>query len=176
MSLFFLFVIPEGDLLLSLSLLLLLSLPLFLLLSLSLFVLPPPTQKTCHFDRSCSQPHREQRSGETRFSTHTASSRCLFCHVILTLSGAEGEESLYFARSAPNRLRTAHNPTPEKPVKPQPHLANCNKSTYPWHTNYQQPSIIDTETRKSPGKCRGSSPLPNNLQLTTCNLQLTTCN
>jgi hypothetical protein len=30
----------------------------------------PP--KLCHFDRSCSQPHREQRSGETRFSTHAA--------------------------------------------------------------------------------------------------------
>ena len=28
----------------------------------------PP--KLCHFDRSCSQPHREQRSGETRFFTH----------------------------------------------------------------------------------------------------------
>ncbi len=33
-----------------------------------------------HFDRSCSWSHREQHSGETRFSTHTASqpkSRCL---------------------------------------------------------------------------------------------------
>jgi hypothetical protein len=30
-----------------------------------LFVLPLP--KNRHFDRSCSQSHREQRSGETRF-------------------------------------------------------------------------------------------------------------
>ncbi len=29
-----------------------------------------PLQKPCHFDRSCSQLHREQRSGETRFSTN----------------------------------------------------------------------------------------------------------
>jgi hypothetical protein len=31
---------------------------------------PPP--KNRHFDRSCSQFHREQRSGEIRFSTETA--------------------------------------------------------------------------------------------------------
>jgi len=29
----------------------------------------PPGNR--HFDRSCSQPHREQRSGEIRFSTST---------------------------------------------------------------------------------------------------------
>ena len=59
---------------------LLLSLPLLLLSPLPVSGQPPP--KPCHFDRSCSQPHREQRSGETRFSTHTASQpkpcSCLF--------------------------------------------------------------------------------------------------
>src|SRR5258705_2874735 len=34
-------------------------------------VLHQPKQKPRHFDRSCSQSHREQRSGEICFSTHT---------------------------------------------------------------------------------------------------------
>jgi hypothetical protein len=38
------------------------------LMPLSLF--SHPTHKNRHFDRSCSQSHREQRSGEIRFSTH----------------------------------------------------------------------------------------------------------
>jgi len=43
-----------------------------------------PTQTHRHFDRSGSQPHREPRSGETRFSTRAATQptlrrcRCLF--------------------------------------------------------------------------------------------------
>src|SRR5206468_3405940 len=32
-----------------------------------------PATKTRHFDRSCSRRHREQRSGEIRFSTQTTS-------------------------------------------------------------------------------------------------------
>src|SRR5258705_4569652 len=37
------------------------------------FALLLPTTKTRHFDRSCSRSHREQRSGEIRFSTQTTS-------------------------------------------------------------------------------------------------------
>jgi hypothetical protein len=33
------------------------------------FIALSPNKNTRHFDRSCSRPHREQRSGETRFST-----------------------------------------------------------------------------------------------------------
>jgi hypothetical protein len=43
-----------------------------LLLSLPFVLLSQP-QNNRHFDRSCSQSHREQRSGEIRFSTSTPS-------------------------------------------------------------------------------------------------------
>jgi predicted ATPase len=35
------------------------------------FACSPSPPKDCHFDRSCSRPHREQRSGEICFSTTT---------------------------------------------------------------------------------------------------------
>jgi hypothetical protein len=38
---------------------------------------PKIRHRNRHFDRSCSQSHREQRSGEICFSTHTSShTRC----------------------------------------------------------------------------------------------------
>jgi hypothetical protein len=41
-----------------------------------------------HFDRSCSQPHREQRSGEIRFST-AAPNRPRSIGLFLSLSSVE---------------------------------------------------------------------------------------
>src|SRR5439155_22422314 len=47
-----------------------------------LFKTPP---KTRHFDRSCSQSHREQRSGEIRFSTSTVTQPLSHLHLFLSL-------------------------------------------------------------------------------------------
>jgi hypothetical protein len=83
-----------------------------------------PTQ-TCHFDRSCSQPHREQRSGETRFSTHAVNPiqsprrRFLACHHRREIS--------------PSRVPRKKTTTINKPhlphVSPQPNHQNTTSTT-----------------------------------------------
>ncbi len=56
---------------------------------------PLPSTKNRHFDRSCSRHHREQRSGEIRFSTSTVSQsitrRCL-CPSLICHPSAQPED------------------------------------------------------------------------------------
>jgi hypothetical protein len=66
-----------------------------------------------HFDRSCSQPYREQRSGEIRFLTQSLPAAT--ARLLLPLH-------LFFAFSA----QKSH-------VKSQNHLNPTNKTRSSWH-------------------------------------------
>ncbi len=85
--------------------------------------LPPPQHRL--FDRSCSQSQREQRSGETRFSTHTASNpnhRFVFaCNSYSLLP-----YSLFFL------------------VKPSSTLTPIQSTISTWRSSFTQPVTIDT--------------------------------
>ncbi len=76
------------------------------------FLSPP---KPCHFDRSCSQPHREQRSGETRFSTHS---------LVLLSSTAIRSAVTHPSRTRAILIKDARPPLPTKrPRTHPPHRA-----------------------------------------------------
>jgi hypothetical protein len=65
-----------------------LGLQLQLLLQLSLTFFSQPQNR--HFDRSCSRSHREQRSGEIRFSTQPHLSHCRVFAVALAFVVGSG--------------------------------------------------------------------------------------
>jgi hypothetical protein len=125
------------------------------------FALLLPTTKTRHFDRSSSRSHREQRSGEIRFSTQTTSQPlprlCLLlvsfavavaCFsleltqgpVILSEGRREATESIAFASAVnfllPFSAQKSH-------VMPQNHLTHFQSTTSAWHVSYPKPAILN---------------------------------
>jgi hypothetical protein len=78
----------------------------------------------CHFDRSDTQPHRESRSGETRFSTSTALSRNR------RVPGGPLMQS--HRMSGPSRkARSTSSPNPRSTSPPKPcHFDRSNRQSH----------------------------------------------
>jgi hypothetical protein len=108
---------------------------------------PPPPQNR-HFDRS----------GQTRFSTHTANPT----HAapspteqgrirVPKTSRAEGATGL--PKACPPKKSTTHHP--KKPVKPQTHLTQTKQTISQLPISSTESAKLSTAIKKAPGKTRG---------------------